>query len=278
MTDPTDEVLRRALGRSCAAYGRGDRDGSIEVKDGLVRDVVGGMDRAIHRALHRYLTSLGDAVLSEEGPGEDGDDGSAARRLWVVDPLDGSLNALVGIPEFGTIIGVVEDGALVGGGVALHSLGVTVHAGVRGPVFSRRPVHAHVPPGVVPPIVLAVGPRLSAPSRALVAEMVDADPIWFAGFHRLGSAAAGCVRFLLGQYSAFVALDVRPWDVAGVLPLVAGRPGYVTHCSIEADRFTVWCRPEDGPMGELLPSTATPPYDPRAVGQELLALAGRGRR
>jgi myo-inositol-1(or 4)-monophosphatase len=53
--------------------------------------------------------------LSEES--EDGAERRARRRVWVVDPIDGTNSYLKGIPEFAVSVALVEDGAAVLGAV-----------------------------------------------------------------------------------------------------------------------------------------------------------------
>ena len=50
-----------------------------------------------------------DDVLSEEGASRT----TGAARTWVIDPLDGTINFLHGLPNWCVSIGVVENGALI---------------------------------------------------------------------------------------------------------------------------------------------------------------------
>jgi myo-inositol-1(or 4)-monophosphatase len=54
----------------------------------------------------------GHAVLGEEGAGRDS---QAASHTWVVDPLDGTINYINGLPAFGCSIGLLEYGVPVVG-------------------------------------------------------------------------------------------------------------------------------------------------------------------
>ena len=51
----------------------------------------------------------GDGFLAEES-GESGDAGIGAHRLWVIDPLDGTVTYANGIPFFAVSIGLVIAG------------------------------------------------------------------------------------------------------------------------------------------------------------------------
>ncbi|HKT00384.1 MAG TPA: inositol monophosphatase family protein [Rugosimonospora sp.] len=77
-------------------------------------DVVTAADRAVERyvidALRRYRP--GDAVLGEES-GESPVDGSRVR--WILDPIDGTVNYLYGIPAYGVSLAAEVDGEVVAG-------------------------------------------------------------------------------------------------------------------------------------------------------------------
>jgi len=73
-------------------------------------------DRASDRVLHEILLREGEGWLSEETA----DDLSRLKkeRVWVVDPLDGTLEFVAGIPEWCVSIALVENGRAVAGGIS----------------------------------------------------------------------------------------------------------------------------------------------------------------
>ena len=75
------------------------------------------------------------ALLSEES--EDGAD-RAAEVTWVIDPLDGTTNFLNGLPTFGVLIGVLEQGRPVASATFLPTVTTT----------EGRVLHAHAGGGV----------------------------------------------------------------------------------------------------------------------------------
>jgi len=72
-------------------------------------------DRAINQMLWQMLPNKEEGWLSEEVP----DDPSrlTRRRVWVVDPVDGTKEFVAGIPEWCISVGLVEDKSAVAGGV-----------------------------------------------------------------------------------------------------------------------------------------------------------------
>jgi myo-inositol-1(or 4)-monophosphatase len=78
-------------------------------------DPVTEADLAADRVLREILPRDGEGWLSEESA----DDLTrlACRRVWVVDPIDGTREFVEGIPEWCISIGLVENGRPVAGGI-----------------------------------------------------------------------------------------------------------------------------------------------------------------
>jgi histidinol-phosphatase len=77
-------------------------------------------DRAAEQEIRGLLTRErpGDAVLGEEY----GTEGSGERR-WIIDPIDGTLNYVRGIPVWGTLIALEERGSITVGVVSAPAIG-----------------------------------------------------------------------------------------------------------------------------------------------------------
>lgn len=84
-------------------------------------------DHEVDALLRTTLPEPGDGWLSEETA----DDARrlACRRVWIVDPIDGTRSFVAGRPEYSISIGLVEDGEPVLGGVCNPAAGVTVIGG-----------------------------------------------------------------------------------------------------------------------------------------------------
>lgn len=98
----------------------------------------------------------GDAVLSEEAP--DPVARTRARRVWIVDPLDGTREfGERGRPDWAVHIALWQDGVLAAGAVSLPALGLT---------FGTDVPPALPAPGVRPVVGLPGDAAVGAPSRA----------------------------------------------------------------------------------------------------------------
>jgi myo-inositol-1(or 4)-monophosphatase len=88
------------------------------------KDFVTEVDMASEALLKRELARLTPEIgfYGEEGGGAALDSG----RVWVVDPVDGTINYATGSPLCGVMVGLLEDGVPVLGVIDLPFLGVRV--------------------------------------------------------------------------------------------------------------------------------------------------------
>jgi myo-inositol-1(or 4)-monophosphatase len=78
-------------------------------------DPVTEADRAANRVLRDALLRDGEGWLSEES--EDDLERLRRDRVWIVDPVDGTREFVVGIPEWCVSVALVEKGQAVAGGI-----------------------------------------------------------------------------------------------------------------------------------------------------------------
>lgn len=117
----------------------------LEVREGGLtgRELKDAGDLAAHELLMELLATSrpDDAVLSEEG--KDDKRRLDARRVWIVDPLDGTREfSEPPRDDWAVHVALWEDGELVAGAVAQPALGRTFHTGeppVVPPRTSERP-------------------------------------------------------------------------------------------------------------------------------------------
>jgi len=81
-------------------------------------------DKAAHHCIMRYLQDTGIPVLSEEGQYLPYTERKLWKRLWVVDPLDGTKEFIKKNGEFTVNIALVEDGAPILGVIFIPVTGI----------------------------------------------------------------------------------------------------------------------------------------------------------
>jgi myo-inositol-1(or 4)-monophosphatase len=116
MTDRAHDLarIRQALEAANQVL-QGFESGRIASSRKLNHDPVTEADLACDRALRDVLLEPDEGWLSEETA--DDRDRLNKKRVWVVDPLDGTKEFVAGIPEWCVSVGLVEDGAAVAGGI-----------------------------------------------------------------------------------------------------------------------------------------------------------------
>ena len=124
---PDDLVaVRQALHRAGEVLRRhAQQDVPFELKDGW--SPVTAADREVDALLREILPSPGDGWLSEES--DDDERRLACRRIWIVDPLDGTRSFVARRPEYAVSIALVVDGVPVLGAVGNPATGVSVVGG-----------------------------------------------------------------------------------------------------------------------------------------------------
>lgn len=188
------------------------RESGITVSTKGALDFVTEADTAtedfIRLAIHDAFPN--DSIIGEESEATQG----TSDRVWVVDPIDGTHNFMVGIPFWGISIGVIEAGRAVAGAIHCPPLQETLIATERNGVFlngdqlgareSRDRCRS--------PLVLFGMPK--PPNSAH-----DNDVIRFAQdqlggtYRRLASTAVSLLHVVKGSSDIYVGFGEYPWDV-----------------------------------------------------------------
>ena len=198
------------------------------------RDVVSGASLEVQEAIVSVLRQErpNDAILAEEGPEEEAL-AVDAERLWIVDPVCGSLNFVMGVPIFAISIalrvrgmlrvGAVHDpmrdetfAATIGAGAAtLNGRPIGIRATSEGPEFWEQSwIATDLPPS---------GPRREMALRVFAhyASEVVSQGV-------LGSPALGICYVACGRLHAYWNLDAKPWDVAAAGVILEAAGGLIT--------------------------------------------------
>jgi len=207
---------------------------SIEGASGMVRAKEGGdpvteADTAVDACLRTLLPAPGEGWLSEESA--DDRRRLEARRVWIVDPLDGTKEFVAGIPEWSVSIALVEDGEATAGGVCNPAQGTTVVGAVGLGVLVDG----------APPIPVPAAQLEEVDVLASRSEMARGEWRRFAFLKRLvpmGSVAWKLALVAAGRAGAtWTLVPKREWDVAGGAALVRAAGGTVFGLDGRSPRF-----------------------------------------
>ena len=190
-------------------------------------DFVSAADRRAEQILmHELMTARPNygALFEESGEIQ----GSDISNRWIVDPLDGTLNFLHGIPHFCLSIALERDGEIFAG-VTYDPLRDEMFWSEKGAGAylnnSRLRVSSR---DRLEDAVLATGlpPRRRGDHGELAAAIGSLTP-QTAGIRRFGSAALDLAFVAAGRFDGFWEQGLQPWDIAAGIILVREAGGFV---------------------------------------------------
>jgi myo-inositol-1(or 4)-monophosphatase len=187
-------------------------------------DVVTAADRVVERQVFAALRAIrpGDGVLGEEygaaGPAEPG------TVRWILDPIDGTVNYLYGLPVYALSLAAEVDGVVVAGVVRNpetgHEWTATRGGGAyRGGRRLRGPTQTELAQALV-----GTGFGYAAPRRAHQGGVIAGLLPRVRDIRRFGSAALDLCLVAEGALDAFYEKGLNPWDHAagGLIAAEAG--------------------------------------------------------
>jgi myo-inositol-1(or 4)-monophosphatase len=194
--------------------------GEIETEYKVGHDPVTEADRALDAALRKNLLREGEGWLSEESA----DDLSRLdrKRVWVVDPLDGTREFVQGIPEFCVSIAMVEGGQPVAAGICNPATRETFVGAIDcGLTYNGALAQASQRSDLHGAVVLA---SRSETKRGEWEQFQNAPFI----IRPMGSVAYKLARVSAGlEDITFTLTPKNEWDVAGGVALIVSAGGFV---------------------------------------------------
>jgi myo-inositol-1(or 4)-monophosphatase len=215
----TLQRIQSALEAARAVFSR-FTSGAIAAEYKAGHDPVTEADRAVDTVLRQELLRDGEGWLSEESV----DDLSRLEkdRVWVVDPLDGTREFVVGIPEFCVSIAMVEQGRAVAGGICNPATGETFVGSLEtGLTYNGEPAHVSQRKILEGALVLASRSEVKRGEWKLFGNVpFKVQP--------MGSVAYKLARVAAGLADVtFTLTPKHEWDVAAGAALVESAGGFV---------------------------------------------------
>lgn len=194
-------------------------------------DVVTEMDIAAEKLITGFLTEHrpDDGFLGEEGASTAGTSGVR----WVIDPLDGTVNYLYGLPTWAVSIAAERDGETVVGVVAAPMRREIYRAVLGGGAYANdKPLRCRPAPPLDQALV-STGFNYVAAVRTHQADVAQRLIPRLRDIRRSGSAAVDLCDVAAGRLDGYYERGLHPWDLAaGDLiareagALTGGRPGH----------------------------------------------------
>ena len=181
-------------------------------------------DRDAEAAVRRWIEERfpSDAILGEEM----GEQNTSSARRWIIDPIDGTRSFVRGVPLWGSLIALEEEGVVIGGAINCAATGdLLVAARGHGCWHNGSRASVSNTDSLATATILTTDTRfLEHPSRG-------------ARWAELGSKVAtarawgDCYGYVLvanGRADLMVDDRMNPWDVAALIPVVEEAGGVFT--------------------------------------------------
>ena len=192
-------------------------------------------DHAAEKAIIELLAAYDPAipVLAEESARRDL---RKAERLWVVDPIDGTLNFSRGIPFYAVVIAYVEDGRVRAAAVHSPRTRETFIASEgRGATLNGKRIHVSKTTRLSQALATAsLSYRVMRGAKPKMPRLAAAC----AGMRDVGSAALGMTYVADGRFDLFAHQFLSPWDTAG--PSFIAREAGASVFSLKTGRDASW--------------------------------------
>lgn len=206
-------------------------------------DVVTAMDRESEKLIvGRILAQRpGDEVVGEEGSDRAGSTGVR----WIIDPLDGTVNYLFGIPTWGVSVGVHRDGAGEVGVIAtpdFHEsfLGIRGEGAWRIRGDSAERLMGRSTPSLDQALV-ATGFGYAPERRLAQVAVLEGLITRVRDIRRTGCATIDFTWLAMGRLDAYYERGIHPWDYAAGLVIAAEAGARTWLTSLPGSGDTVVC-------------------------------------
>ncbi|MFH9862519.1 inositol monophosphatase family protein [Streptomyces sp. NPDC017202] len=240
MTDPLHRELLELAEEAARRAGellrdRRPADLAVAATKSSPIDVVTEMDIAAEKLITGLISEhrSDDGFLGEEGASSEGSSGIR----WVIDPLDGTVNYLYGLPTWAVSIAAEQDGETVVGVVAIPMRGETYRAVRGGGAWAtgawegERRITCR-PPAPLEQALVSTGFNYVTEVRTHQADVSRQLIPLLRDIRRGGSAAVDLCDVAAGRLDGYYERGLHPWDLAaGDLiareagALTGGRPG-----------------------------------------------------
>ncbi|MEU4241440.1 inositol monophosphatase family protein [Actinoplanes sp. NPDC026619] len=227
-TSTADELLEIALpiAREAAATAhrmRAEAITDVETKSTLT-DVVTAADKAVERQVIKALRSArpGDGVLGEEYGDSAAPEPGAVR--WILDPIDGTVNYLYGLPQYAVSLAAEADGVVVAGVVINAATGDEWTATLGGGAWREGRRLSCSERTELSQSLVGTGFGYDAKRRAHQGAVLAQLITQVRDIRRFGAAALDLCAVGEGLLDAYFEKGLNPWDHAagGLVATEAG--------------------------------------------------------
>jgi myo-inositol-1(or 4)-monophosphatase len=201
-----------------------DQHHAIEVK--TAGDWSSALDRRIEEHLKAGISKQypDHGFLGEESANSGVSDG----LIWVIDPIDGSMNFLRGYPQYSVSIALLSDGEPIAACIVDPCRQEVFSAAMdQGATLNDKPIKIANTENLQLAIAATVFPKPAAASMPEYLTQFDRVVSTLSGVRRSGSMALELAYLAAARIDAFWSHDMGRWDAAAGVLLIKEAGGHV---------------------------------------------------
>lgn len=189
-------------------------------------DPVTEADRAAEQAIRALIREAypDHGIIGEEF-GVENDD---SRHVWVIDPVDGTRSFISGIPLWGTLVGLIEDGRAVAGMMSQPFTGELFHADADGAFYDgpggARRLRVRANRALSEATLCTTTPALFSGGKRAAYDRLE-------GRVKLARYGTDCYAYAMlasGMIDLVVEAGLQPYDVVALVPIIEKAGGVIT--------------------------------------------------
>jgi myo-inositol-1(or 4)-monophosphatase len=161
-----------------------------------------------------------DGIIAEEGSSRP----SLSGITWVIDPIDGTVNYLYGLPGWSVSIAAKDEHGVLAGVVHSPTIGSTWTATRGGGAFFNGQSIQCNDPIPLDRALIGTGFAYDVRKRVGQGEVIAALLPQVRDIRRMGSAAVDICYVAMGAFDGYFEIDLKEWDLAAA-SLVASEAG-----------------------------------------------------
>lgn len=226
---PVDFMHRLAAVAARETLPRFRQAGLVANKLAAGFDPVTEADRETEKAIRALIrTEFPDhGILGEEF----GAEGAENRYVWVVDPIDGTRSFIAGIPLWGTLVGLTENGDAVAGMMVQPFTGELFYANGHGAHYEgphgRTRLATRATENLADATLCTTTPAIFEPAQRAAFDRLERQV-------RLSRYGTDCYAYCMlaaGQVDLVVEAGLQPYDIVALIPIIEQAGGVVTDWS-----------------------------------------------
>ena len=194
-------------------------------------DPVTEIDREAERSIRSVITAHfpDDSILGEEGGGPGWD----SERVWIIDPLDGTVNFVHGIPQVAVSVALWDRGRPLVGVVIDVARNEEFKAAIgEGATVDGKPLNVSGAAAMEDSLLVTGFPYDRRQHAEAYLRVVEEVMLRSRGTRRMGAAALDLAWVACGRFDGYWEhggkQGIKPWDLAAGVLLVTEAGGTVT--------------------------------------------------